>query len=182
MANVLQDYFQRMNALNRQRGMTGNMQYGKALDGSLAEGYFDSYQKNKATSQTLANQQKQLAISQQQADTARYSVDSQNALYNKALNQNNLLGWGQLGMQALGAGTKLYLGRDTQPANAIEMNPSALQYGSPEYNAAAGDLGMTPLQYGSPEYNAEAAKWGVEDVPDTSHMGWFDSLYNSFFG
>lgn len=180
MANVLQDYFQRMNALNRQRGMTGNMQYAKALDGSIAEGYFDSYQKNKAQSQSLANQQKQLAISQQQADTARYSVDSQNALYSKALNQNNLLGWGGLAAQALGTGVKLYLGQEQTPT--ISMNQNALQYGSPEYTTAAKDLGMAPLEYGSPEYNAEAAKWGVEDTTDTSYMGWFDSLYNSLFG
>ena len=62
MANVLQDYFSRMNALNRQRGMTGNMQYGRSLDPSIAEGYFDSYQKNKLQSQTLANQSRGLDI------------------------------------------------------------------------------------------------------------------------
>ena len=53
MANVLQDYFSRMNALNRQRGMTGNMQYGRSLDPSIAEGYFDSYQKTSSNPRLL---------------------------------------------------------------------------------------------------------------------------------
>ena len=68
MANVLQDYFSRMNALNRQRGMTGNMQYGRSLDPSIAEGYFDSYQKNKLQSQTLANQKRGLDIQEKGVD------------------------------------------------------------------------------------------------------------------
>ena len=68
MANVLQDYFSRMNALNRQRGMTGNMQYGRSLDPSIAEGYFDSYQKNKLQSQTLANQSRGLDIQEKGVD------------------------------------------------------------------------------------------------------------------
>lgn len=68
MANVLQDYFSRMNALNRQRGMTGNMQYGRSLDPSIAEGYFDSYQKNKFQSQALANQKRGLDIQEKGVD------------------------------------------------------------------------------------------------------------------
>jgi hypothetical protein len=68
MANVLQDYFSRMNALNRQRGMTGNMQYGRSLDPSIAEGYFDSYQKNKLQSQALANQKRGLDIQEKGVD------------------------------------------------------------------------------------------------------------------
>ncbi len=68
MANVLQDYFRRMNALNRQRGMTGNMQYGRSLDPSIAEGYFDSYQKNKLQSQALANQKRGLDIQEKGDD------------------------------------------------------------------------------------------------------------------
>lgn len=65
MANVLQDYFNRVQALNRQRGMTGNMQYGRSLDPSIAEGYFDSYQKNKLQSQQLGMQREALELNKE---------------------------------------------------------------------------------------------------------------------
>jgi hypothetical protein len=105
MANVLQDYFNRMTALNRQRGMTGNMQYGKALDSSLAEGYFDSYQKNKAQSQSLANQKAGLALQ-------RNNLNMQN----RALTQSTMLGWAGLGMKGLGMAADYYLARDKNKA------------------------------------------------------------------
>lgn len=104
MANVLQDYFDRMTALNRQRGMTGNMQYGKALDSSLAEGYFDSYEKNKAASEARANQKQQLAIMQQNADTNRYQVDA----YKSAQQNSNMWQGLGMGLNALAIGAKAY--------------------------------------------------------------------------
>jgi hypothetical protein len=76
MANVLQDYFNRQRALNQQRGMTGNMQYGRSLDPAIAEGYFDSYQKNKLQSQTIANQKEGLDIQRFGAQTQRMGVEA----------------------------------------------------------------------------------------------------------
>jgi hypothetical protein len=64
MANTLQDYFSRLTAVNRQRGMTGNMQYNKTLDPAISEGYFDSYFKNKQASQAQANASRGLDISE----------------------------------------------------------------------------------------------------------------------
>jgi hypothetical protein len=100
MPNLLQDYYDRLTALNRQRGMTGNMQYGRALDASLAEGYFDAAMKNKAQSASLANQRRALDIQQQGMDMS-----------NKALTHNMVMGWTGLGANLLGRGAEAYLGR-----------------------------------------------------------------------
>lgn len=111
MANVLQDYFDRMTALNRQRGMTGNMQYGKALDSSLAEGYFDSYEKNKAASEARANQKQQLAIMQQNADTSRMGLDVQRSqidAYKSAQKNSNMWQGLGMGLNALAISAKAY--------------------------------------------------------------------------
>jgi len=134
MANVLQDYFDRMTALNRQRGMTGNMQYGKALDSSLAEGYFDSYEKNKAASETRANQKAQLGIMQQNADTSRAGLDVQRYqvdAYNDAQKNSNMwqgLGMGlnaaAVGLKAIGDYRALNQGAP-MPTTAIGSDPMA---------------------------------------------------------
>jgi hypothetical protein len=150
--------------------MTGNMQYGKALDSSLAEGYFESYEKNKATNQSLANQKAQLAISQQSADTAAaaqksnaaYQMgslanqNSSNDVYSKALKQNNILGWGSLAAQGLGAATKLYLGRDT--TNTPETPQALTNDNTPRYTPISATefapIGMSNLdtyQFGGAE-------------------------------
>jgi len=117
MANVLQDYFDRLTAVNRQRGMTGNMQYGQKMDASLAEGYFDSYQKNKKDSQDLAlrqqalddnrvYQQGTLANQTRSIDATSLAQQNQTEMYKQAL--GNKQTWdtvsaiGQLG--ALGGG------------------------------------------------------------------------------
>jgi hypothetical protein len=163
MANVLQDYFKRMTALNRQRGMTGNMQYGKALDSSIAEGYFDSYEKNKAASDSRANQKAQLAVMQQGADTAAaaqksnaaYQVGSlahqstQNDAYSKALTQSNALGWGSLATTAAGVGTKLYLGREPQPTQQNQPVPAIPKALTDDYTTY--DIMDFSTNYGLPE-------------------------------
>lgn len=140
MAELLQDYFNRMTALNRQRGMTGNMQYGRALDSSIAEGYFDSAQKNKAQSQSLANQKRALDMQQQNQD-----------MTNKALNHNMLMGWANLGAQAVGAGTKLYLGRNPKDKRTTGMTqPQALSadYSQSDFTEAmGGPEGGTMIDY-----------------------------------
>lgn len=121
--DVLQSYFDRMMALNRQRGMTGNAQYGKGMDAALAEGYFDSYQKNKNASQDLALRQRGLDIQQQGVDISRMNaetnkttalagVDNTNRqleLYNKALRKNEAWQWAGAGTQALTLGGSAYL-------------------------------------------------------------------------
>lgn len=70
MASVIQDYFGRLSALNRQRGMTGNMQVGKGtIDAALAEGYMDSAYKNQANSRNYE-------VSKQNADTQKFSAEN----------------------------------------------------------------------------------------------------------
>lgn len=70
MANVIQDYFGRLSALNRQRGMTGNASVGKGtIDSALAEGYMDAAYKNQAASRTYE-------VAKQSADTAKYAAEN----------------------------------------------------------------------------------------------------------
>ena len=171
MANVLQDYYDRMTALNRQRGMTGNMQYGRALDASIAEGYFDSYEKNK-------NQSRQLAIMQQNADTAKYSAE-QSAKYNqanldyqnKALRESRMWQGLGTGLTALGTGAKIWndvQARQEQTAynnrfldlmtpKAIETPYYGGQYSTPMtgYNQSnySGQAQFTPMDFGEQNYN-----------------------------
>lgn len=152
MANVLQDYYDRMTALNRQRGMTGNMQYGRALDASLAEGYFDSYEKNK-------NQSRQLAIMQQNADTAKYSAE-QNALYNqrnldyqnKALREQRL--WQGLGTGLYGIGTLAKAYNDYTAINRALPMPTTTANTDPmvDFLSNSATTGWTEQPYGSTQY------------------------------
>ena len=214
--NVLQDYFNRMTALNRQRGMTGNMQYGKALDSSIAEGYFDSYEKNKAASDTRANQKAQLAVMQQGADTAAAAQKSnaayqagilahhstQNDAYSKALTQSNALGWGSLATTALGAGTKLYLGREPQPkietpsswntdVNVGEQNyvdltnlfqqPALVSSSNTMANGYALNDSAPTMDF-SGQYNVSADQTFNNAVADdSSYLDWFGDWAGSIF-
>lgn len=187
MANVLQDYYDRMTALNRQRGMTGNMQYGRALDASIAEGYFDSYEKNK-------NQSRQLAIMQQNADTAKYSAE-QSALYNQknldyqnqALRESRLWQGLGMGLNAIGTGVKIWNDVQARQENtafnnrfldsitpkAIETPYYGTQYGGQYhtpmtgYNQSnySGQEQFTPMDFGEINYdtglnvNTELGQW-----------------------
>jgi hypothetical protein len=173
MANVLQDYYNRMTALNRQRGMTGNMQYGRALDASIAEGYFDSYEKNK-------NQSRQLAIMQQNADTAKYSAE-QNAKYNqqmmdfrnKAYRTDMMFQGLGMGLTALGTGFKAYndvqyrndqLAYQKQFLDAITPKAIEPQYyngsqlGTPmtgyDMGNWSGQAQITPMNFGELNYDS----------------------------
>lgn len=70
MASVIQDYFGRLSALNRQRGMTGNASVGKGtIDTALAEGYMDAAYKNRAASQNYE-------INKQSADTQKFAAEN----------------------------------------------------------------------------------------------------------
>ena len=149
MANVLQDYFDRMTALNRQRGMTGNMQYGKAIDSSLAEGYFDSYEKNKGASENRANQKAQLAIMQQNANTSRYQVDTMKDIQK---NQNMWQGLG-MGLNAVAVGAKAYGDIRSQnkglpmPEKAITYNPTPAEWDANQWSAKQIEGGANGVQF-----------------------------------
>jgi len=183
MANVLQDYFNRMTSLNRQRGMTGNMQYGKALDGAIAEGYFDSYAKNKAQSQSLANQKAALGIQRLNANSNMLYNQRNLDMTEKAINNNNMLGWGQLATTALGAGTKLYLGRERQQpapraipsANLNDAwNPATntqADFGESLFGVSNGTVydGIDTQQY-APEENYLDWEFGSEMFGDSGMM------------
>ena len=148
MANVLQDYYDRMTALNRQRGMTGNMQYGRALDASIAEGYFDSYEKNK-------NQSRQLAIMQQNADTAKYAAE-QNSKYqqrsldfqNKALRDQQM--WQVIGTGLYGIGTLAKAYNDYTANNrALPMPPTPQTYNNSNAEWIANQWSANQLNAGA---------------------------------
>lgn len=113
MSTTLQDYFSRLTAVNRQRAMTGNQQYNTKMDASLAEGYFDTYSKNKLASQELSLKKDTLAAQKEYnaADIAyKYKALDQTTAYNTAyldaynknLSSSNL--WQGLGLGAY-AGT-----------------------------------------------------------------------------
>ena len=163
MANVLQDYFDRMTALNRQRGMTGNMQYGKAIDSSLAEGYFDSYEKNKGDSENRANQKAQLAIMQQNADTSRMGLDVQryqvDAYKDAQKNSNMWQGLG-MGLNAVAVAGKAY--GDYKSYNKALPMPNTPISADPMANAlyTSATAGGQEQPYGSTQY--------TQYVPDYS--------------
>lgn len=218
MASTIQDYFGRLSALNRQRGMTGNMQVGKGtIDSALAEGYMDAAYKNQAASRTYE-------VAKQSADTAKYAAEnaaayqtgslalkekelgytkdyqtaalanSANATnlaayYNMASLQNQkdiyannqMLGLGTLGMQALGYGLTAYKNYNANPTTTNTVT-SGFDY-SPETVS-----GSVPYYEPAINYNASAYQ-PVDYTPaDTSTDVWgtvnnsfdFGSAWNSF--
>ena len=173
MANVLQDYYNRMTALNRQRGMTGNMQYGRALDASIAEGYFDSYEKNK-------NASRQLAIMQQNADTAKYAAE-QNSKYNqrsldfqnKALRDQQM--WQGIGTGLYGIGTLAKAYNDFTANNRALPMPTTPIGSDPMANALSNSatVGWNDQPYGSTQYTQYVPDYS----PTTLNVGNLDGQY-----
>ena len=53
MADLLNDYYKKLQTLNQQRSMTGNQSFNQGIDASLAEGYFDAQQKNRQAQESL---------------------------------------------------------------------------------------------------------------------------------
>ena len=189
--NVLQDYFNRMTALNRQRGMTGNMQYGQGLDAAIAEGYFDSYQKNKQASQTLANQNKQLDIQQQNANThadyyraATINNARQLSMQKKAYSQSNALGWGAVGAQALGYAGKIAYDRWNTPKTDVpysyEMSPALMG----DFNAGTmTDYNIGKMGETAGTYSWQAPEYSLADANAIQEPDWFSDLdWSGWFG
>jgi hypothetical protein len=82
MADLLNDYFKKIQSANQQRSMTGNQQYNQGVDASLAEGYFDSEQKNRLS-------QEQLDL-QKQTQTGYLDIAKQNQAWNQNYQQQAL--------------------------------------------------------------------------------------------
>lgn len=224
MASTIQDYFGRLSALNRQRGMTGNMQVGKGtIDSALAEGYMDAAYKNQANSrnyevakqsadtqkfsaentakyqagslanqsaETLANSQYRMAALQRQSE-----ANNMNALYNmqqlgfqkEKYANDQMLGLGTLGMQALGYGISALKNRTpaaVQPPTEVGFNyqpeiVTSPTYYEPSYTPAIDYGSYQPVSYEPMEISTDA--WG-----GGGDSSWnFGSLWNgflSFFG
>lgn len=199
MASVIQDYFGRLSALNRQRGMTGNASVGKGtIDTALAEGYMDAAYKNRAASQNYE-------INKQSADTQKFSAENTaayqkgmlgitaaentanqtyrmaalqrqqeanqlNALYNmqnlgfqkEKYANDQMLGLGTLGMQALGYGLQAY--KNYQPTPTVA--PAETGFAMPEVVSAPSVPSYEPaINYGAyqPEYQpveTSTESWG----------------------
>ena len=96
MADLLSDYYKKLQTVNQQRGMTGNQNYNQGIDASLAEGYFDSVQKNKQNQEELALRKEALSSQQQNQagylDLARQNRDSQrqDSLWQQAYSRDAL--------------------------------------------------------------------------------------------
>ena len=206
MANVLQDYFDRLTAVNRQRGMTGNMQYGQKMDASLAEGYFDSYQKNKKDSQDLAlrqqalddqrvYQQGSLANQTRSIDATSLAQQNQTDMYKQALgNQNTWQAITALG-QVGAAGAGLY--QKQQEQNRLNPPTQPSQTYTPwkyDTNSWQGTNTFNNTEYGAETwvtradgsqalmYNADTMGSVAPEAPgyspswSTSFSGWIDNL------
>jgi len=212
MASVIQDYFGRLSALNRQRGMTGNASVGKGtIDTALAEGYMDAAYKNRAASQNYE-------INKQSADTQKFSAENTaayqkgmlgitaaentanqtyrmaalqkqqeanqlNALYNmqnlgfqkEKYANDQMLGLGTLGMQALGYGLQAYKNYQPAPAVAAPVGFTAPEVVSapsvPSYEPAVNNA-YQPIEYQPVETSTES--WGGGSSWD------FGSAWNGF--
>jgi hypothetical protein len=214
MASVIQDYFGRLSALNRQRGMTGNASVGKGtIDSALAEGYMDAAYKNQAASKTYELAKENAATSKFSAEsTAAYQKGSLglketelantkayqtaalanqanatnlSAYYNMATLQNQkdiyannqALGLGTLGMQALGYGLQAY--KNYQPTPTVA--PAETGFAMPEvvsapsvpsYEPAINYGAYQPIEYQPVETSTES--WGGGSSWD------FGSAWNGF--
>lgn len=107
MADILQEYFNNMAAINRQRGMTGNTQYGKGYDASLAQGYFEALDKTQAEKDRLALQRDQLNFQKSQAQW-------QHDYLNKNMNQQNVWNAVSSGVNLLGTAALTYAKMNNQ--------------------------------------------------------------------
>jgi hypothetical protein len=122
--------------------MTGNMQYGQGLDAAIAEGYFDSYQKNKATSQRLANQTRALDIQEKNAttqanyyQTLAYNQAKERSMMNKAISRSNALGWASAAIQPLTAVGKIAIDK-WQPGTKTPKMPEIPALGTSDFTLA----------------------------------------------
>ena len=169
MGNVLQDYFDRLTAVNRQRGMTGNMQYGRGLDASLAEGYFDAAQKNKNASQDLALRQQALNDQRVYQQGALANQASSTDMYRQALgNQNTwqtVTALGQLGAAAGGFYQKQQALNQTNQNKSTGLN---LSYSDYQYNQQQQTTQQDMFKSGAAE--AAANPW-PEGGFDVDYMG-----------
>ena len=194
MADLLGDYYKKIQTMNVQRGMTGNAAYNKDMDAQLAEGYFDSVEKNKFQQQQLENQKTGLAIQQQgvtqQGAYQAGSLDIQREAQKQAKDTQTLgLVTGAVGTVANLAGTKMlsdaYKERAAyqQPAQPGVTQPGLEGAGaqSPAFNEAYG-MGEQAPQI--PQFEAQPDTYSPYVSTDTwgGHGDVFESLFGSSIG
>ena len=102
MADLLNDYYKKLQTLNQQRSMTGNQSYNQGIDASLAEGYFNTQEKNKQAEQQYDLQKQQLAL-QQQGQAWNQDFATKQLANQQSSQTTNLFG------QAIGAGANLMM-------------------------------------------------------------------------
>ena len=185
MANVLQDYFDRLTAVNRQRGMTGNMQYGRGMDASLAEGYFDAYNKNKNTSQDLALRKEALDANTayQQGSLANQAETNtwQRDVYNKALGQQNT--WQAIGAvgQLAGIGAGAYFKQQALDGTKTAIDkPYATDTSGVKYYEPLSSVEDQP--YGIDTYGTKYFNEGQDQYDTAPSEPWYSGGIFSFLG
>jgi hypothetical protein len=178
MSSLLDQYYEQIQGINRQRQMTGNEKYKQGALGELTQGYLEAQFNKQDANKRLALQEQQQAwaqnMQQQQLDNAKSqqtlgligsAAGGAAQLYQMNKYLNKIPDSGQAVGQALGS----------VPSSMSWGNGTgqALQYGSPAYLALESGQALydsAPLVYGSPEYLAEAAKWGVEPVGEAGGL------------
>lgn len=156
MADILQEYFNNMAAINRQRGMTGNTQYGKGYDSSLAQGYFEALDKKQAEKDRIALAKENLNFQKSQANW------QQNYL-NKQQNQQNVWNAVSSGVNLLGTAALSYAKMNKGTPTTTSTTPQTVwdtesQFKNYDYSGREAELDyygygedILEIDYNSPE-------------------------------
>ena len=104
MADLLNDYYKKLQTINQQRSMTGNQSFNQGIDASLAEGYFDAQQKNRQAQEQLDLQKN---TQTGYLDLAKQNQSWQQAYSDKALSQQSSSQTTNLIGQAIGGAASL---------------------------------------------------------------------------
>jgi len=180
MASLLDQYYEQIQGLNRQRQMTGNQAFNRGAMGEITQGYLDTqYNKEDQRRRTAMAEEAQAF---NQANTLQNREDAKSA-QTTSLISSAVGGAAQLGTQLYGV-NRLTGGQRTPAVNRVNttsltnaVSPAVL--GTGDYADFLYD--PAPLTYGSAEYATEAARWGVEESGSLADTSFLDDVF-SWFG
>lgn len=167
MADLLNDYYKKLQTLNQQRSMTGNQSYNQGIDASLSEGYFDAQQKNRQSQEAL-DLQKQTQTGY--LDIAKQSLtnQTQNQAWQQAYSEK------QLSNQQGSATTNLFGQAIGGAANLLTMNKYIDKLGGTKAPTIDQTPGATPDVTAAPLWkpagDASADKFGAQPDINADYM------------
>ena len=185
----LAPFFDTLNQSNMQRRVTGNLQYDKDRDVAVYSGYWDAAMKNRLAEEHLGLQQQAEKRSKAEQMYQQQWAGKEYGMANKALRQSNLLGWGQLGAQALGnyqqtQALRDYYGRGRQQQGMTGyggewegnipgyQSPALSTFQNPAYNIPYTQAYMQNLpEGGAPDYG-QALNYQPQDWSQTQPSHW----------